>query len=168
VQHLLTRAECPTHLHTTLISGVPADHISCLQMGRSGYKDVDYVLTTRELGRLFRWETFANTCFHAYSSKQVAISCYSMTCWQAAEAAGAMSICWYRWGRFVLQHWLRAHNARAGAAVQVGTFADACVHMCLYACHYTIVQKKRGTHKGAELQPPAVGAHPAGQSNTDL
>jgi hypothetical protein len=24
------------------------------QMGRSGYKDVDYVLTTRELGRLFR------------------------------------------------------------------------------------------------------------------
>lgn len=24
-------------------------------MGRSGYRDVDYVLTTRELGRLFRY-----------------------------------------------------------------------------------------------------------------
>jgi NADH-quinone oxidoreductase subunit G/NADP-reducing hydrogenase subunit HndD len=24
-------------------------------MGRDGYKDVDYVLTTRELGRLFRF-----------------------------------------------------------------------------------------------------------------
>jgi NADH-quinone oxidoreductase subunit G/NADP-reducing hydrogenase subunit HndD len=27
-----------------------------LQMGRDGYKDVDYVLTTRELGRLLRFQ----------------------------------------------------------------------------------------------------------------
>lgn len=26
-----------------------------MQMGRKGYQDVDYVLTTRELGRLFRY-----------------------------------------------------------------------------------------------------------------
>jgi iron only hydrogenase large subunit-like protein len=54
-------------------------------MGRAGYKDVDYVLTTRELGRLFRCAELLN-----WMSVWAAVCRYAL---HARLETGAANVC---------------------------------------------------------------------------